>query len=387
MAPKTNWLEKLQKHDRAIVGDYNPFAHTLMSPSPSFNMMFGKTWGLPRGFTMALYGPPKAGKTIISNAMIGQLHRDDPEAFALKFDTELRERGQMSPENAAMWGIDKSRYQAYGTNIPSEIFDYLENDVRAMCQSGLNVGLVIIDSITGVRGRRDLNADTIDTQQRGDHALTVQTGLQRLLTVQRECNFALILTTHVRAEQDEHEIRRGNTKRMAGSFAFQHHAEYFAYIERLKIKDSNKDLSGNAFENTANKDIAGNAEVTGHKIRATMKDSSFGCEGRQSIFTFDHRRGIINVEDEIFGMATGRGVIETTGAWYAFGDKKWNGKAAVVQAMKDEPALAKAMVAKVRELDLAGAFEAQDAVAREAVLAEVPEAPKAEGKRSRAARD
>lgn len=354
---KKSWLKELRKSEFAIVGDYDPHAHTLNTPSPSFNSIFGNTWGLPQGFTMALFGPPKGGKSVTSNAMIGQLHRDDPDAIAVKYDTELRERGQLTPAQKAIWGIDPERYQCYGNNEAAWIFDDIEHRLAGLCQEGMPLKLVIIDSITGTRGRNDMNRDSVNDQLRADQAQTVQEGLKRILMVQRQHNFGLILCTHVRAEQDPNEIKKGNKYSMPGGWAMKHHAEYFVFVERLRIKDSNKDLLGNEFTTSAVKDAAGNDEVTGHKIRATMKDNSFGCEGRQAIFTFDHKKGIVSQHEEAFLLGVGRGVIERPNqGWYAFGNKKWNGKPATLAAMKGDPDLCKAIVSQVRQADIDGKY-------------------------------
>jgi len=59
-------------------------------PSPSLGYVFAKTHGLPKGFTVTLFGPPGGGKSLISAAITGQLHKDDPESLAVKFNTEMR---------------------------------------------------------------------------------------------------------------------------------------------------------------------------------------------------------------------------------------------------------------------------------------------------------
>jgi hypothetical protein len=358
---KKNWFAQLAKLEGAVVDDYNPFANTIWSPSPSVNFIYGNTWGLPLGFSQVLFGPPKSGKTVYANAMTGQLHRDDPEACVIKFDTELRERGQMTSAQAAAWGIDRNRYLTYSVNDPVMIFDRIEKDVAAQCDEGMPLKLVIIDSITGIRGRRDLNADTIATQQIGDLALTLQEGFKRILAVQRRYNFSVLVAAHVRAEMDQLEVKRGNKYKMAASFGVQHYAEYFTFVERLRTKEGKTDLLGNTFENGELKDADGNADRTGHKIRVTMKDSSFGCEGRTAVFTFDHHKGIVNTHEEVFLLGVNRGIIEKpTNAQYAYGDKKWNGKPAMLEALRTNPDLAKQVIQAVREADMAGAFSKQD---------------------------
>ncbi len=370
MATKTkNWFSKLQALPGAVTGDYNPHAHVIQTPSPSVNFCFGKGHGLPLGFTLALGGPPKGGKTLLCNATVGQLHQDDPEAVTIKFDTEFREAGQMSPTEAGLWGIDRERHTTYSVNSPVDVFDRIESDLAAMCQDGLPLKLVIIDSITGIQGRRAMNADTIATQQIGDQALTLQEGFKRILPVQRKYKFAVIITCHIRAEMDVWEAKRNGKFKMALPLGVQHYAEYFMYIEPNNTASARSDLSGNEFKDDSVSDLRDKGEQTGHKIRVKMKDSSCGPKGRGGEFTLDYQRGIINVYEEVFLLGTGRNVIEKiSNVSYAFGDRKWTGgKPAVLQAIKDDGQLAKAILFECRKRDLEGAFAHEDAILEKAL--------------------
>jgi RecA/RadA recombinase len=346
-------MSALQKLDGAIIEDYDPFAHVIQSPSPSFNFIFGKSWGLPQGFTMALAGPPKGGKTILCNLMAGQLHKDDPDALVIKFDTELREVGQMTARDLNMYGIDKNRYLAYGVNSPSQIFDRIEKDIAAKCQDGAPIKLIIIDSLFGIQGRRSENADSIDVQQIGDHALTIQEGLKRILKVQRDNKIALILTTQVRAEMDQLEQKRGNKIKMQAPFAVQHYCEYFVFVEQNRNKEGRSDLSGNEFLDDTLGDIQDNSERTGHKIRIQMKDSSLGPKGRRAEFTLDYNLGIVNVFEEIFLLGLHRGVIEKpNNVSYVYKDRKWAGKQAILDTLKEDVTLQAKIIEDLKRMDL-----------------------------------
>ncbi len=364
MAGQKNWMAKLSQLEGAVVGNYNPHEHVIRTPSPSVNAIFGKGWGLPLGYSMCLFGPPKAGKTVLSNAIIGQLHKDDPEAWAIKFDTELREEGQLTDGDASMWGIDKERYLAYSVNNPVLVFDRIEQEIAAYCQEGLPLKLIIIDSITGVQGRRSMNADTIATMQIGDHALTIQEGLKRILAVQRKHRFAVILTAHVRAELDMLEQKRGNKFKMAAAFGVQHYCEYFCLVEPNKNKEGRGDISGNAFTDESKKDLRDRADQIGHRIFVKMKDSSCGPKGRAGEFTLDYTKGIINTHEEIFLLAKNRGVLQRpNNTTYVLGERKWVGAPSMLAAIKDEPELAKALLNEVWRRDQAGAYSEEDAQA------------------------
>ena len=106
------WMKRLQKLEGAVLRDYDPFQNVIRTVSPSVNFVFGNSHGLPLGYSLVLSGPPKGGKSLLCNAFIGQLHRDDPDAIAVKYNTELRELGQLTDHQCAVWGIDRDRYMA-----------------------------------------------------------------------------------------------------------------------------------------------------------------------------------------------------------------------------------------------------------------------------------
>jgi RecA/RadA recombinase len=357
------WMKKLRDLEGVVSREYNPYASVIRTPSPSVNFSFGKGFGLPRGYSASFYGPPGGGKSLLLNATIGQLHQDDPEAIAVKFDTEFREEAQMAPTEYAKWGIDPERLLTIQDNKPT-LFDTISETLNGYVQEGMPIALVAIDSINAVQGRRAMNQESIETQQIGDEALTIQTGLKRILPFQRKNHVALILCTHVRAEMDALEVKRGNKTRMAGSFGLQHHVEYFLYIERNRNAVARVDLTGKAFEQEGAGDVAGNADVTGHKIRTIMKKNSMSAAGRVGEFTLNYNQGIVNQHEEVFLLATNRGVIERPNqTMYQFGGKEWKGKGAMIQAIKDHPEMQVEILKELQRRDAEGIYATIDAEA------------------------
>lgn len=363
------WMAKLQKHEGAVLGNYDPFAHVVRSPSPSFNFVFGKSHGLPLGFILALWGPAKGGKSVILNAMIGQTQKDYEDAICIKYNTEMRELGQLTPAQAAVWGIDRDRYVAYDTNRPDLIFDHIETDVAAMCQDGAPIKLIGIDSLNNIQGRRALNADTVMTQQIGDMATTLGDGIKRIIPVLRQHKIALVVTLHQTAEMDQAEQMRGNKVKMSAPFKVQHYAEYFMYVEPDRTKAGRTTLDGQVLEDENLGDMRDKgAEKTGHKIRVQMKDSSMGPKGRVGEFTLDYDFGIINTHEEVFLLAKNRNIIQkVNNLTYAFGDKKWTGQPAMLQALKEDRDLCNSVISELKRRDLAGRFASEDAKSAETV--------------------
>jgi hypothetical protein len=352
------FMKQFQKMAGAVDRKYNPFHHGLRTSSPSVNWVFGNTHVLPFGYTGVLYGPPKSGKSLLCNAFIGQLHRDYPDAIALKYNTEMREEGQMTTRQERLYGIDPERYQSFNTNQPHEIFDKIDHDINAMCQEGAPIKLIIIDSVTGIVGRRTMNADSILKQQIGDNALTIQDGLKQILKTIREHRIALLLTAHVRAELDPN-IAKYQPYKMAGSWALKHFAEYFISVEPNRSKEGKQDLSGQEFVDESVSDMMGKGERMGHKIRVAMKDSSVGPKGRVAEFTLDYHNGIVNQHEEIFHLAHRRGIVDANGRYYTVPNYpqegtnlKFSSKMDFANAIKANPELADELVKRVRLQDI-----------------------------------
>jgi hypothetical protein len=335
-------MAQLFKLDGAVADEQDPFAHIIESPSPSFNYTFDNTWGLPDGYGLLIGGEPKGGKSILVSAIIGQLHRDDPEGVVIKYNTEMREKAQVTPAQKKLWGIDPSRYVAYEVNEPALIFDPIEKEVPRLVQEGLKIRAVVIDSVNDIQGRRSMNADSVMVQQIGDEAKTLQDGFRRIKGVLRRHGVSLIMTCQIRAEMDMAEQMRGNKIRLAVPWYVKHSAEYFMLVERLRTKAGRTDLEGNEFIDDSTKvDMSGQNKGEGdesaHKIRVTMKDSSLGRPGRQGIFTLDHDKGIVNKHEEVFLLGTGTHVIDTEKqGQFKWGGRQWTGKASMLAAIRDE---------------------------------------------------
>ena len=349
---KNKYMTELSKLPGAVTERYNPHLNVLQTPSPSVNFTFANGWGLPAGYSMALYGPPKGGKSVICNAMIGQLHKDDVDAIAIKFNTEMRETGQAF--DPAIWGIDEDRYLAYDVNSAVKVFDYIQKDIKAQCQAGAPIKLIVIDSLNQLEGRISEGMESVGDVVMGDDARTLGIGLKRILPVLREFKIALIVTTHLRAEMDAMKVRMTHRSyKMAASWAVQHFTEYFMFVEPILGKDGKLNAFKQEMTNSGVKDLQGREDRTAHKVRVTMTDSSMGPSGRSGIFTFDYVNGIVNTYEEVFLLGVNRGVIQKpNNKTYVFGDNKWTGAPSMLLAIKENEDLYNSILKAVKQQDI-----------------------------------
>jgi KaiC/GvpD/RAD55 family RecA-like ATPase len=356
----SKWMTELFKKDYANKRNYNPFSNVLRSGSPSLDYVYANTHGLPFGYSEVLWGPPGGGKTLVTNQKIAQLHKDDPEAIAVKFDTEQRDEMQLTEKQMMRLGIDPERYVSYGTNRPDEIFDFIATDLEAMVQKGMPLRYLIIDSTSDIVGRRTLNADSVMQQQIGDEAKTIQDGLKLIKNTLRRYRIACSLVAQARAELDPVEQMRGNKLKMHAAWALQHFAEYFVYIEQNKTKEGKTDLTGKEFTDETHTDVKGNAERVAHKIRVVMKKSSCGPAGRVGEFTYDYYNGVKNIHEEAFLLGVGQGIVlrpnnmtyvvpdfPTKGQQFSI-----KGKDNFVYALKENTPMCTEILRRVRVLDI-----------------------------------
>jgi len=346
-------MAKLNELDGAVKYDFNPFANGIEMPTPSLGFILGNTWLIPQGYTVLLAGMPKAGKSIIISAIEGLMHRQDEDAVTVKVNTEMRESVQVTPAQMRLWGIDRDRRIVWEVREPSNIFDRAEQEIPKLCQAGVKVKLFIIDSLQDILGRRQMNADSVDQQQIADKAATIQDGLSRIKGMLRRYGVTTVLTSQVRAEMDQLEIRRGNKIRMATSFAVKHMAEYYLMVENYRNKDGKTDLAGNTFEDNSIQGLDGESDTAAHKLRITCLDNSLDRPGRVAICTLHHDLGFIHQHEEVFLLGVGMQVIgQEKQGYYTYGDRSWHGKGAILEAIQQEPELFAAIVRDCKMKDL-----------------------------------
>lgn len=341
------WLKQLKAYDDAVDYEYDSFApeNCLYTPSPYFNWIFAnKSHGVPKNASILMLSEQKAGKSLSCYAMILEMQRRDPEGIAIYFNTELR--GQL--QHDIFPSIDKERMIIYDTKDPVEIFDRIEKDIKAMVQDGMPLRIIVLDSLTNIQGIKRKDADSVGDHLRGDHSLTIQTGLDKLVPFCKQNKILLIGTSQIRANQKAGS--HGPDTQMAESWLVKHTFEYFISLKRAGDANDKKDLDGKTFEEDI-KDARDNKLLTGHKIYVKCEANSIGPQGRAGVFTMDYQKGIINQHEEVFFLGKNTGVIKLEGQTYSFGKHSIRGQSAFANLIKNDNELSKSILEEVRKLD------------------------------------
>lgn len=344
------WKKMLNQFEDVVKYEYDSFApeNCLYTPSPSVNWIFAnKSMGIPKGSGVMLYSSPKAGKSLLIQAAIAEMHKRDPEGHAIIFNSEMRGRWN----NGTITGVDQSRLTIFDTNKPEEIFDRMQSEILPMILDGFPLRMLAIDSINSIGGTKAMAADrSVNDHLIGDHALTVQRGLLKILPIIRKHNLVAFIVTQVRANMDAGSY--GPKEKSSASFALKHSLEYFVSLRKANAADDKMDIEGNKFEDEDMKDVRGNKEITGHKIIVKMEESSIGTPGRTAIITLDYEKGLVNQHEEVFLLGYNTGVIKREGtSKYVYKDISVVGKANFALKIKEDPQLYADILEDVRKLD------------------------------------
>jgi hypothetical protein len=342
------WTKQLRAYDDAVDPEYDSFApeNCLYTPSPYFNWIFAnKANGIPKNASILFFSEQKAGKSLSIYSMVLEMQRRDPEGIAIIFNTELRGalQGGVFPE------IDQERMIIYDTNSPKEIFDRVNSDIQALVQDGMPLRLLAIDSLTNIMGVKREGAESATDHLIGDHALTVQIGLSKLVPFCKRNKILLIGTSQMRGNLDAGKY--GPKEKAEASWAVKHAFEYFVSLKRAGAAEDKADIEGKTFEDDV-KDARDNKILTGHKIFVKCEANSIGPQGRSGVFTMDYDKGIVNQHEEIFFLGKSTGVITTpNNRTYNYGGKSYNGKKEMAFAIRDDAKLAEAILAEVKKSD------------------------------------
>lgn len=361
------WTKQLRAYDDAVDHEYDAKApeNCIHTGSPFIDWIYAnKSMGIPKGTGTIFFSEPKSGKSLIIQAIVERMHMEDKflveagklnpkhRRHAVIFNSEMRGKFQ----TGLFKGIDPEYLTVFDTNRPEDIFDRIHDDFLPGLQETdvdekFHLGLVAFDSITNIGGTKSMDSDrSVNDHLIGDKALTITKGWEKVIPILKKYCIPYFGVEQMRKNIDA-KNPYAPTEKMAGVFATKHAFEYFVSIKRAGAQEDRVDIQGNEFVDDTKKDARGKNDQTGHRIYFKMEQSSLGTAGRAGILTIDYKKGIINIHEEIFTLGVNTGIIKLTGQTYSFGDKTVRGRANFASQIKDDPAMAAAILEEVRKLD------------------------------------
>lgn len=271
--------------------------------------------GLPKGRIVEIYGPESSGKTTLTLSVIAQAQK---QGLACAFvDAEHA----LDPQYADKLGVNVDELVVSQPDTGEQALEITDMLVR----SGA-VGVVVVDSVAALVPKSEIEGEM------GDHSVGVQARLlsqaMRKLTGNiKQANCLVIFINQIRMKIG---VMFGNPETTTGGNALKFYSSVRLDIRRTgAVKDGD--------------------EVVGNETRVKVVKNKVSPPFKQAEFQILYGQGIYKM-GEVIDLGVKQGLIDKSGAWYAYnGDKIGQGKANAAKFLLDNPDIAETVENALRD--------------------------------------
>ncbi|KIM11158.1 MAG: recombinase RecA [Sulfuricurvum sp. PC08-66] len=281
--------------------------------------------GVPEGRIIEIYGPESSGKTTLTLHIIAEAQRKG--GICAFIDAEHA----LDVLYAKHLGVDVENLLVSQPDYGEQALDILETIAR----SGA-VDVIVVDSVAALTPKAEIDGEMGD-QQVGLQARLMSKALRKLTSILHKMNTTVIFINQIRMKIGM--TGYGSPETTTGGNALKFYASVRLDIRRIATLKQGESQIGNRTK----------VKVVKNKVappfRVTEFDIMFG-------------EGISKV-GELVDYGVKLDIIDKSGAWFAYKDKKiGQGRENVKQTFKDDPVLAAEVEQKIREaLGVSGILE------------------------------
>jgi recombination protein RecA len=271
--------------------------------------------GLPRGRVVEIYGPESSGKTTLTLQVIAEVQKAGGTAAFIDAENAL------DITYAGKLGIKTADLLISQPDTGEQALEIADMLVR----SGA-VDIIVIDSVAALTPKAEIEGEMGEPQM-GLQARLMSQALRKLTANIKRTNTLVIFINQIRMKIG---VMFGNPETTTGGNALKFYASVRMDIRRIGA-------------------IKKGDEVTGSETRVKIVKNKVAPPFKQAEFDIMYGEGISR-EGEVLEIGVNLGVLEKSGAWYIYnGDRLGQGKDNARDFLKENPALAREIEAKIRE--------------------------------------
>ena len=271
--------------------------------------------GLPKGRIIEIYGPESSGKTTVALHAVAEVQRRGGIAGFIDAEHAL------DPAYAKNIGVDIDNLYISQPDCGEQALEITETMVR----SGA-VDIVIVDSVAALVPKAEIDGDMGDSHV-GLQARLMSQALRKLTAIISKSNCSVVFINQLREKVG---IMFGNPETTTGGRALKFYSSVRMDVRRIESLKQGGEVIGNRTR----------VKVVKNKIAPPFKEAEFDIMFGEGI----------SVTGDILDLAADVGIINKSGAWYAYeGNKIGQGRENAKQYLKDNPAVCAEVEAKVRE--------------------------------------
>ncbi len=286
---------------------------TVPTGSLSLDIALG-AGGVPKGRIVEIYGPESSGKTTVALHMVA----------------EVQKRGGIAGFIDAEHALDPVYARNIGVDIDNLYISQPDNGEQAleitetMVRSGA-VDIVIVDSVAALVPKAEIEGDMGDSHV-GLQARLMSQALRKLTSVVSKTNCIVIFINQLR---EKIGVMFGNPETTTGGRALKFYASVRLDVRRTEALKQGGEVIGNHTK----------VKVVKNKIAPPFKEAEFDIMFGQGISTIG----------DILDLAANCGIVNKSGAWYAYNDAKiGQGRENAKQYLKENRQICDEIERKVR---------------------------------------
>ena len=279
---------------------------TVPTGSLSLDIALG-AGGVPKGRIVEIYGPESSGKTTVALHMVA----------------EVQKRGGIAGFIDAEHALDPVYARNIGVDIDNLYISQPDNGEQAleitetMVRSGA-VDIVIVDSVAALVPKAEIEGDM--------QARLMSQALRKLTSVVSKTNCIVIFINQLR---EKIGVMFGNPETTTGGRALKFYASVRLDVRRTEALKQGGEVIGNHTK----------VKVVKNKIAPPFKEAEFDIMFGQGISTIG----------DILDLAANCGIVNKSGAWYAYNDAKiGQGRENAKQYLKENRQICDEIERKVR---------------------------------------
>lgn len=292
----------------------NMNVETVPTGSLSLDIALG-LGGLPKGRIIEVYGPESSGKTTVALHCVAEVQKRGGIAGFIDAEHAL------DPVYARNIGVDIDNLYISQPDCGEQALEITETMVR----SGA-VDIVVVDSVAALVPKAEIDGDMGDSHV-GLQARLMSQALRKLTAVISKSNCIVIFINQLREKVG---VMFGNPETTTGGRALKFYSSVRLDVRRT---ESLKQAS----------------EIVGNHVRVKVVKNKIAPPFREAEFDIMFGQGISR-EGDVLDLAVNAGIVNKSGAWYAYeGDKIGQGRENAKTYIHENPAFFDMLEAKVRD--------------------------------------
>lgn len=292
----------------------NMNVETVPTGSLSLDIALG-LGGLPKGRIVEVYGPESSGKTTVALHCVAEVQKRGGIAGFIDAEHAL------DPVYARNIGVDIDNLYISQPDCGEQALEITETMVR----SGA-VDIVVVDSVAALVPKAEIDGDMGDSHV-GLQARLMSQALRKLTAVISKSNCIVIFINQLREKVG---VMFGNPETTTGGRALKFYSSV-----RLDVRRTESLKQG--------------GEIVGNHVRVKVVKNKIAPPFREAEFDIMFGQGISR-EGDVLDLAVNAGIVNKSGAWYAYeGDKIGQGRENAKTYIHENQAFFDMLEAKVRD--------------------------------------